>query len=430
MARPPQVTFSDREDFSMKSKQGWLVFAAIVALGTGLGIACGEDDKSDDVDLCADVVCIDAATTCDPSDGICKCGTGDDRIICKTNEICQTEPHPACLQDHCLGVVCDGGQSCDPTDGICKCGAFPCSEGEVCSQNRCVVPDPCVGRLCPEGQQCDSSDGGCKCGGEICQDDERCDDGICVKDPCKGVHCGGKSVCNPEDRACHCGTVTGEACETGQACIEDENGAFVCKAFNLCEDVNCPGDSVCDPDHGLCRCGGIGEEFPVCKPGQVCHKGQCVGGPQCEGVECAPGFKCDPNTGDCLCGGRYCAEGETCMALSEDEDDYQCVQECDPLGGANECGGRGSGFSCYIDFHIGSLTGYCAPTGNVGAGNGCTLPHECVEGTTCFGTIEKTCRILCDPTKDKDAYCGQDWQLCQQLTFAPYTGEFGICFNF
>src|SRR5690554_6353452 len=97
--RRSRAIHSHCEDFSMKSKQHWLAFAAMIALGSALGLACGDDPE--ETDLCADVECIDAATTCDPIDGICKCGTGDDRITCKSNEICQTEPNPACLQDRC-----------------------------------------------------------------------------------------------------------------------------------------------------------------------------------------------------------------------------------------------------------------------------------------------------------------------------------------
>lgn len=410
----------------MKSKQHWLAFAAMIALGAALGVACGEDDEKSE-DLCADVECLDAATTCDPSDGICKCGTGDDRIICKSNEICQTEPNPSCLQDRCVGVICEGGQTCDPTDGVCKCGAFTCSEGEVCSQNRCEVPDPCAGKLCPEGQSCDSEDGACKCGGEICGANERCDDGICVDDPCKGVHCGGKSVCNPEDRACHCGTVTGEACKTGESCNEVD-GAFVCRAENLCAGVECPGDSVCDPDHGLCRCGGIGTEFPECKEGQVCHNGECVGGPLCADVECAPGFQCDPNSGDCLCGGRLCAAGETCMALSADEDEeaFECVQECDPLALDSGCG---EDLECYLDVDLEATTGYCAPEGSATIGSECNLPHDCVGGATCFTfRSESSCMRLCDQDATNACELAGDTSIACSPAWAG-SERTGVCFE-
>lgn len=377
----------------MNSKQRWFAFAAIIALGAALGVACGGGEE-EERDLCADVECLDPATTCDPTDGICKCGTGDDRIICKSNEICQAEPDfpPACLQNSCAGVTCDGGETCDPTDGVCKCGAVPCSEGQVCSQNRCVIPDPCVGKLCPEGQTCDPSDGACKCGGEICGEDERCDEGVCVEDPCKGVHCGGLSVCNPDDRACHCGTVTGEVCMTGESCVE-ENGIFFCDKINPCENVDCPGESICDPNDGACRCGGIGEEYPICRPGQVCYEGECRGGSLCADVECAPGFECDPWDGLCKCGGRLCAEDETCMSLGGDAENpvFECVPKCDPLD-LTACD---DGMSCYVDFSLRTYTGYCAPTGSTALGDTCNVPHDCGPQSTCLGTAERACHALC-----------------------------------
>lgn len=406
----------------MKSKH-WLAFAAIIALGAAFGPACsGDGDETED--LCADVQCIGVGTTCDPSDGICKCGTGDDRIICKSNEICQTEPSPSCLQDRCLGSApCERGETCDPTDGVCKCGATSCSEGEVCTQNRCEVPDPCQGRLCPEGQTCDSSDGACKCGGEQCAANERCDEGLCVFDPCKGVHCGGRAVCNPDDLSCHCGTVTGEACKSGESCNEVD-GTFVCMEINPCIDVVCEGDAICDPNDGECRCGGVGTDYPICAEEQKCHDGECVGGNLCSNVVCAPGFVCDQDTGLCLCGDRLCAEGETCMAVSKNNDTgvetFECVQECEVF----VPGACPAGNSCYVDLNIGATTGYCFPTGSKALGADCDLSHECEAGTTCFGVrTDPTCRLLCQPGEQGNLFCAPDFDICQEI---PSTG-IGIC---
>src|SRR5690606_10959325 len=105
-----------------------------------LGVACG-DDEVKEVNLCEGVVC-DVnypGSTCDPLDGLCKCGTGDDRILCKSGEACEADPTPTCIETACVGVHCDNGQVCDPTDGVCKCGTSTCTGDEECVQNRCVI---------------------------------------------------------------------------------------------------------------------------------------------------------------------------------------------------------------------------------------------------------------------------------------------------
>jgi len=400
----------------MNSLHRWLAIAALSALGSALGVACSEDETKEP-DLCEEVRCLDPATTCDPTDGICKCGTDDSRIVCKSNEVCQVtgDGIPFCAQDRCVGVVCEKNETCDPTDGVCKCGTSTCSEGEVCRQNRCTVPDPCAGLICPEGQTCDPSDGHCKCGGEVCADNERCDDGVCVEDPCKGVNCAGYNVCNPEDRACHCGTITGEVCQNGESC-ELEDGEFVCKAGeNKCQNVDCPGDSVCDPDDGSCRCGGIGPDYPICADDEVCYLGRCVGGSICSKVECEPGFECNPTTGLCECGGELCASDQTCMAL--DEGSFQCVDRCDPLV-FGECG---EGFVCYVDVRSGATVGYCAPEGNTALGSPCELPHECQSGATCTGSTTTACYAICDTRPGAVRVCDPGF-FCH-----PQADPIGVC---
>jgi len=210
----------------MTHKLRWLAIAGLMALLAAFAAACGAERHTPQRQ----------PTYCDlDADGVDDVQCGDDPNV-----------------------------TCDPLDGVCKCGATTCSEGEICVQNRCGVPDPCAGQACPEGQTCDSTDGRCKCGGEICADNESCVDGVCVDDPCKGVNCPQNSVCNPVDRACHCGTETGPVCETGQACVNEE-GDWICRgARDKCEAVACSGDAVCDLDTGACCCGGTGDACVVC----------------------------------------------------------------------------------------------------------------------------------------------------------------------
>ncbi|MFO7155676.1 MAG: hypothetical protein DIU72_003525 [Pseudomonadota bacterium] len=395
----------------MNSMHRWLLIAALTAVVAALGAAC-DGEETEGKSLCDGVDCA-APLTCDPSDGVCKCGTGDSRMICKSNEVCvvTAEGVPFCTEDRCVGVVCDRNETCDPTDGVCKCGATTCSEGEICVQNRCGVPDPCAGQACPEGQTCDSTDGRCKCGGEICADNESCVDGVCVDDPCKGVNCPQNSVCNPVDRACHCGTETGPVCETGQACVNEE-GDWICRgARDKCEAVACSGDAVCDLDTGACCCGGTGDACVVCEEGQLCYRGECTGRIPCQ-YECEPGYVCNPEKDQCECGGQLCQADQTCMAL--DGENWQCVNRCDPWN-PNSCG---EGLACYIDLMALGTTGYCAPPGENGDNDRCDLPHDCEPGFTCVGSSNKVCRQLCDEPSD----CGD-----AALWGCTMRGDFGFC---
>lgn len=409
----------------MTRKHRWLGIAGLVAILAALGGACGTEDP-EVVNHCAGVVCdVDyPGTTCDPLDGVCKCGTGDNRIQCKSGEICEDDPTPTCLETECVGKVCGQGQTCDPMDGLCKCGTTTCSGAEECVQNRCVLRNPCANKSCAEGQQCDPADGQCKCGGEVCGDDERCDDGICIADPCKGVYCGDNGVCNPDDRSCHCGSITGAVCATGEACVL-EGGEYVCAMSDACENVSCTGDSVCDPDDGACRCGGIGPEAPVCHDDQMCVNGACVGGNLCrdEETRCAPGFTCDPWDGICKCGGNVCTESQACMALADDA--YACVAQCDPLTRAS-CP-QNTGDSCFVDLALQSSVGYCAKEGNGSNTDACDMPHDCKADHSCLAGV---CRPVCDMRLGEmnNPVCTGS-QPNPNIRCIQQTGNIGVCFN-
>lgn len=405
----------------MTRKHHWLGIAGLVAILAALGVACGPDDPPE-IDLCAGVVCdVDyPGTTCDPTDGVCKCGTDDDRMACMSGQVCVDDPTPTCLHTDCVGKVCDRGQTCDSNDGLCKCGTSTCAGDEECVQNRCVLRNPCSGKSCAEGQVCDPVDGACKCGGELCGDDERCDDGICVADPCKGVYCGPNSVCNPDDRTCHCGSVTGAVCATGEACVL-EAGEYFCSNQDVCEDVSCTGDSICDPDDGACRCGGIGESSPICREDQVCVNGACVGGNLCwdEDTRCAAGFKCDPYDGACKCGGDLCTDTQTCMALAEGA--FACVAQCDPLTRAS-CAGAGG--SCFVDTALKSSIGYCTAEGSGGNTDSCEVPHDCKSDHTC---VAKVCRPICDVRNGSQG--NPDCETGPSIHCVQQTGNIGVCYN-
>lgn len=114
------------------------------------GEACvdsGEGFHCAAVDLCEDTFC-SGGTSCDPSDGLCHCGG-----FGVSGPVCAEEQ--TCIDGACLGgllcepagipLECDPGFSCDPADGVCKCGGaggLSCDPEQRCLQSgssfRCV----------------------------------------------------------------------------------------------------------------------------------------------------------------------------------------------------------------------------------------------------------------------------------------------------
>ena len=157
------------------------------------GQSCAVVDLSQRVciaDLCSGVTCL-GSTACDPADGRCKCNGA----VCPGGSVCGCPPgadggigcpevERSCQPGNaCAGVPCTSGTTCDPTDGQCKCGGPGgpvCGADQVCSLasfqcqggNQCLLPGGAM-KQCEGGTSCDPEDGWCKCGGrggEICSD--------------------------------------------------------------------------------------------------------------------------------------------------------------------------------------------------------------------------------------------------------------------
>jgi len=131
------------------------------------GEACVEEEAAFACKVserCADVVC-EGGTVCDPDDGRCRCGgVGEAHPICLADE--------SCIEGVCRGgelcapggdpVVCQPGMSCDPLDGVCKCGGrggAVCGAGEVCSvlDEEPVCTPTC--RLLAQPSDCEQGEG-------------------------------------------------------------------------------------------------------------------------------------------------------------------------------------------------------------------------------------------------------------------------------
>lgn len=401
-------------------------------LGAVLALAACGGAKN----LCtANNVRCDAQLTCDPGDGVCKCG-GRGGVIC-------TE-----------GFICGAGNTCEPTkqvdcsdapgtsadvyDGVCKCGGTGgqvCAATETCNPNAksCVATRNCTRVACGVNERCDATTGHCRCGAGTCAGGQSCavsDDGgvLCVADACTGVTCTGSNSCDPGDGVCKC---AGALCLSGEAC-----DGKACRVGTACAGVSCVSPATCDPVDGRCKCGGPGG--PTCGAAQVCSLGPpllCQGGEQCVETDggtrsCASGSSCDPEDGRCKCGGLggvECAGGEVCIRSVSAQ---ACRPSCDvrnPL-----CA---NGTYCYFDSSAATPAAYCvAATGAKGEEAACTQPTACFESNPpralhCAGLVlgqTGICRAYCDLAAGNSG-CVQvpKAQNCVQIGGAPV--GFGMC---
>lgn len=158
--------------------------------------------------LCDHAECV-GGTVCDPDDGQCRCGgVGLRAPICEEGKICVDG---ACRGgDLCapggVETVCPLGSTCDPTDGACKCGGMFgefCGEGEGCTFLAGAFSCTPLCTLlafpptCPSGQSCyfdlDQSHGRSFCAavGKA----ELGDDCDAANDCLPGLHCSQAKKC-------------------------------------------------------------------------------------------------------------------------------------------------------------------------------------------------------------------------------------------
>lgn len=421
----------------MTHKLRWLAIAGLMALLAAFAAACGAERHTPqrqptycdlDADGVDDVQCgDDPNVTCDPLDGVCKCG-GSGGEVCGPDQICVmrgNEP-AACETNLCATVQCQRGMSCNPIDGSCHCGGDVCGAGERCENDECVSAGLCDSVVCGPGETCDDADGLCKCGGQLCTFGQLCVDEACVTNPCAGVNCGPGLYCNPDDGFCHCGAEDGPICGAGQSCVNDGTGP-VCIGENPCDGVVCPTGSVCNPDDGACYCGGAGPTNPVCGEDQTCDPTvpQCLGGDRCmvggQPKVCDVGLSCDPEDGVCKCGGLNgiaCEPGDRCVAVGGDP---FCAPACDFLEGV----GCGPGFGCYLDDAQPDQGMFCAPLPLDPRikGDPCTSTLECGAGLHCIDLPGGArCRPYCDTRAN---HCTEEGEVCYDLLPGPE--NLGVC---
>jgi len=435
-----------------------IVLAASAAFVVGAVTAsCGGGSTN----LCLDRnVSCDAPLTCDPSDGVCKCG-GRGGIVCAEGFSCDPVSN-TCLSSRCSRVDCTDkpGTSCDVLDGVCKCGGtggVVCTATEECNPaaKACQPRINCGQVACPLNQTCDLATGHCKCGGAECTPGQSCSVAMggsktCVANACTGVTCTGNNVCDSADGLCKC---NGVVCQSGEACACPPgmdagcaSNQLACRSGNACANVTCANNTTCDPVDGLCKCGGPGG--PVCSSSQICNLGpppQCQGGAQCTladgGVKsCSGGTSCDPEDGKCKCGGRggiVCAPANVDGGMQPAE---ICVQNPVQQACRRPCDVRSpdcpTGTYCYYDSSAATPAAYCAtPTDNKVEDDACTVATACFStnpaprSVHCLGLVlgqTGICRAYCDVAAGT-AGCIQvpRPQTCLQIPGAP--AGYGYC---
>ncbi|MGC4115555.1 MAG: CARDB domain-containing protein [Myxococcales bacterium] len=393
--------------------------------GALVALSCGGNKTPTPVTRCDKVTCSDGLT-CDPGDGLCKCG-GEGGVFCASGGVCS---HHVCVYS-CDEMVCDRGMTLDPLDCKCKCGLQQCEANQSCdtTMHACYVPSKCVNVICAGGMGCDPNDGVCKCGGVSCAGGQVCAAGKCTSEPCGGVSCSGGALCDPADGLCKCGGSAGRACTFGELCAcpgaascTDEERR--CAQTDRCANKVCAGSTTCDPADGQCRCGGPGG--PVCQSGQSCDvlRKVCLGGDRCSGVTCGTSLACDPEDGVCKCGGingvngTVCVTGEICAHFN---DGARCVLACDPL--QQKCP---AGQACYFDIY--ARVASCDTAGTNVEGAGCRVIGDCGKGLHCQQLAGQTgiCRRYCK-VPDGASGCPQanQAQECYQLSGAEK--DVGAC---
>lgn len=387
----------------------------LLAIGA---IACGETTETVVEGRCVGVSC-EMDQSCDPADGICKCG-GEGGVICREGQECSLEPSPHCITSRCQFVECERGESCDRETGECSCGGESCRDGQVCVDAACQAASSCEESHCSGGLSCDPADGRCKCMGVECAAGESCVEGQCAMDKCAGVNCGTNSACNSADGTCHCGDIAGPICQIGEACVP-EGDTFVCKFSDLCDKNDCTGGTVCDPADGKCHCGGVGDIAPICNSEQTCIAGQCRGGGLCPPVgepsSCEGGTSCDPMDGFCKCGGAggsLCDDEEACTF---EKGAYRCATRCEIFGSPTGCD---LGEGCYYDSRRPVTGNFCAQEGDVPLDGTCSNTADCVAGLFCNHSVNR-CRKLCQLSDGNMGCAGVGTQavVCVQIPDAP-----------
>ncbi len=325
------------------------------------------------------------------ADGACTSTTD-----CDSGLVCFEEQ---CTQQCSQSSDCDAGnQGC--VDGVCKnLDLVECSAPADCiTPNQCEISE---GALCVAGECIYAPSGDC------CATPSDCADSYSAA-----------ATCSDTSTATNC-----QGTRLNATCVNE----LACGSETIDDDSACAGlEHVCPNNYKSVFCGsGSEQSAPACAsactfssdcaPGYICEGISCVfpagAGESCTGsgqgtcgstsLKCENGICCDANAGTCCddsadCSGNLACSTTTsvCHSTCNDGDSARCADAANNVCSSNAC----------------------VPS-QVGAGDPCTNPSDCISGycadgvccqTACDGPCENCNQTtgVCDVMPADDTACG------------------------
>ncbi|MBN1258902.1 hypothetical protein JXA05_04060 [Candidatus Peregrinibacteria bacterium] len=354
-------------------------------------------------------------------DGTCLCDDSHDGIFCDRCKIGYEEPDctscspgyegPDCTPDKCFGKTCEDGlwcngvATCNKATGECEDGPLPCSDDEICLEERQICVE------CVEDEDCEQD-------AVFCNGPELCLENICqhAGDPCTKDN----KICVEDGDAC-------VECVKDADCEQDGlfcNGPEVCQAYTCQSKGNpCVAPKKCDEENDKCvDCltdTDCSQDFIFCNGPEICLKGACAhqGDPcdpekckeltdQC--VECLSDSDC-PNDDD-VCNGTEACDLVTnsCVHLNplQCDNGNPCdgAETCDPVTGCV----AGTPIVCPSDGDVCDGSEQCDPATGQCKSFG---PLNCQNSSACDGV--ETCDPILGCQAGTPVSCGTN-QHCEE----------------
>lgn len=324
------------------------------------------------------------------------CGS-ETAILCESQGCSDGNP---CTQDRCV-----------PTEGCqhTAVGGIPCADdANACTDDVCVAPGGCTH---PAKAAATCSDG------DLCTTADSCSAGACVGGG--PLDCDDKNVCTADTCDQHKGcthVAQAGACDDGSVCTNAEQcdgGACHGGTPKDCADSDpCTADS-CDAKTGCAHAAASGA---LCTDGSLCtHDDTCTAG-SCQGVPvtCSDGNPCTADSCDPKLGCVFVAKPGPC----DDADACTSGDACQGLsciGKPTECG---DGNPCTADTC--SATAGCSHVALPG-GATCDDNDACTQDDSCDGQLCQGAPVICSDANP----CTSD--ACNKQKGCTATAKSGDC---
>ena len=272
---------------------------------------CDDGDSCTAGDGCADGTCQAGANCCTcAANADCASKDGD---LCAAKLFCdKSKSCTVCAVDLSTAVTCDAKLAgpcqtvaCDPKDGACKVGpgneGGDCDDADACTAKEACKAGTCVGLAIDVTATCGD---GNACTIDTCESKEKCQHAP-LTGPCEDA-----SACTVGDNCKDSQCVPGEApnCDDGEPCTDDS-----CDPTKGCQHVanaiQCDDGDVCTAEDA-CKAGKCTGTAKAC-PSTTwpCHEASCdAKSGQCAIVLTVDGAGCGAGKGKCAAGACIWAE--------------------------------------------------------------------------------------------------------------------------